>query len=67
MLDLPLGVVSRVERIGSASSRGDVSFGLVCKVSQQWNWSGIITVVWRLGFNTRGCVTLSVNPILSPL
>lgn len=33
MLDLPLGVVSRVEKIGSASSRGDVSYGLVCKVS----------------------------------
>uniref|UniRef100_A0A3Q4N0Y3 Phosphatidylinositol-3,5-bisphosphate 3-phosphatase MTMR2 n=1 Tax=Neolamprologus brichardi TaxID=32507 RepID=A0A3Q4N0Y3_NEOBR len=30
MLDLPLGVVSRVERIGNASSR-DVSYGLVCK------------------------------------
>lgn len=33
MLDLPLGVVSRVERIGNASSR-DVSYGLVCKVSK---------------------------------
>ena len=33
VLDLPLGVVSRVEKIGSASSRGDVSYGLVCKVS----------------------------------
>lgn len=32
MLDLPLGVLSRVEKIGSASSRGDVSYGLVCKV-----------------------------------
>uniref|UniRef100_A0A8D0AVX6 Phosphatidylinositol-3,5-bisphosphate 3-phosphatase MTMR2 n=1 Tax=Sander lucioperca TaxID=283035 RepID=A0A8D0AVX6_SANLU len=31
VLDLPLGVVSRVEKIGSASSRGDVSYGLVCK------------------------------------
>uniref|UniRef100_A0A7N6AHK0 Phosphatidylinositol-3,5-bisphosphate 3-phosphatase MTMR2 n=1 Tax=Anabas testudineus TaxID=64144 RepID=A0A7N6AHK0_ANATE len=30
VLDLPLGVVSRVERIGTASSR-DVSYGLVCK------------------------------------
>lgn len=35
MLDLPLGVVSRVEKIGSASSRGDVSYGLVCKVSHK--------------------------------
>ncbi|XP_074528982.1 phosphatidylinositol-3,5-bisphosphate 3-phosphatase MTMR2 isoform X2 [Halichoeres trimaculatus] len=31
VLDLPLGVVSRVEKIGSASSRGDLSYGLVCK------------------------------------
>ncbi|XP_041865076.1 myotubularin-related protein 2 isoform X2 [Melanotaenia boesemani] len=31
VLDLPLGVVSRVEKIGSASSRGDVSYGVVCK------------------------------------
>uniref|UniRef100_A0A8D3B0S6 Phosphatidylinositol-3,5-bisphosphate 3-phosphatase MTMR2 n=1 Tax=Scophthalmus maximus TaxID=52904 RepID=A0A8D3B0S6_SCOMX len=31
VLDLSLGVVSRVEKIGSASSRGDVSYGLVCK------------------------------------
>ncbi|KAM7397816.1 hypothetical protein PAMA_005916 [Pampus argenteus] len=31
VLDLPLGVVSRVEKIGSASCRGDVSYGLVCK------------------------------------
>ncbi|XP_043095713.1 myotubularin-related protein 2 isoform X1 [Puntigrus tetrazona] len=30
-LDLPLGVVSRVEKIGTATSRGDVSYGLVCK------------------------------------
>lgn len=33
VLDLPLGVVSRVEKIGGASSRGDVSYGLVCKVN----------------------------------
>lgn len=45
MLDLPLGVVSRVEKIGSASSRGDVSYGLVCKVSKMWKSSGITTVV----------------------
>ncbi|KAM4546089.1 phosphatidylinositol-3,5-bisphosphate 3-phosphatase MTMR2 isoform 1-T1 [Odontesthes bonariensis] len=31
VLDLPLGVVSRVEKIGSASNRGDVSYGVVCK------------------------------------
>ncbi|XP_056300661.1 myotubularin-related protein 2 isoform X1 [Pseudoliparis swirei] len=31
VLDMPLGVVSRVEKIGSASTRGDVSYGLVCK------------------------------------
>ncbi|XP_040037828.1 phosphatidylinositol-3,5-bisphosphate 3-phosphatase MTMR2 isoform X3 [Gasterosteus aculeatus] len=31
VLDLPLGVVSRVEKIGGASNRGDVSYGLVCK------------------------------------
>lgn len=31
VLDLPLGVVSRVEKIGGASSRGDVSYGVVCK------------------------------------
>ncbi|TNN88679.1 Myotubularin-related protein 2 [Liparis tanakae] len=28
VLDMPLGVVSRVEKIGSASTRGDVSYGL---------------------------------------
>lgn len=33
MLDLPLGVVSRVEKIGNASSRNDVSYGVVCKVN----------------------------------
>ncbi|KAG7314306.1 hypothetical protein KOW79_021609 [Hemibagrus wyckioides] len=31
VLDLPLGVISRVEKIGGSSSRGDVSYGLVCK------------------------------------
>uniref|UniRef100_A0A8C2JUG0 Phosphatidylinositol-3,5-bisphosphate 3-phosphatase MTMR2 n=1 Tax=Cyprinus carpio TaxID=7962 RepID=A0A8C2JUG0_CYPCA len=31
-LDLPLGGLSRVEKIGAASSRGDVSYGVVCKV-----------------------------------
>ncbi len=31
-LDLPLGVLSRVEKIGSATSRGDASYGLICKV-----------------------------------
>lgn len=31
VLDLPLGVVSRVEKIGNASTRGDVSYGIVCK------------------------------------
>uniref|UniRef100_A0A3Q2Q632 Phosphatidylinositol-3,5-bisphosphate 3-phosphatase MTMR2 n=1 Tax=Fundulus heteroclitus TaxID=8078 RepID=A0A3Q2Q632_FUNHE len=31
MLDMPLGVVSRVEKIGNASTRGDVSYGVVCK------------------------------------
>ncbi|XP_075957559.1 phosphatidylinositol-3,5-bisphosphate 3-phosphatase MTMR2 isoform X2 [Anarhichas minor] len=31
VLDLPLGVVSRVEKIGSATNRGDLSYGLVCK------------------------------------
>lgn len=45
MLDLPLGVVSRVEKIGGASSRGDVSYGLVCKVSRAQKWSGIAIVV----------------------
>ncbi|KAG7248865.1 hypothetical protein CRUP_026959 [Coryphaenoides rupestris] len=35
VLDLPLGVVSRVEKIGGASSRGDVSYGLVCKMGPQ--------------------------------
>ncbi|KAI2664810.1 Myotubularin-related protein 2 [Labeo rohita] len=30
-LDLPLGVLSRVEKIGTATSRGDISYGLVCK------------------------------------
>ncbi|XP_062844518.1 myotubularin-related protein 2 isoform X2 [Trichomycterus rosablanca] len=31
VLDVPLGVISRVEKIGGVSSRGDVSYGLVCK------------------------------------
>ncbi|XP_026768088.1 myotubularin-related protein 2 isoform X2 [Pangasianodon hypophthalmus] len=31
VLDLPLGVISRIEKIGGASSRGDISYGLVCK------------------------------------
>ncbi|XP_033834752.1 myotubularin-related protein 2 isoform X1 [Periophthalmus magnuspinnatus] len=31
VLDLPLGVVSRVEKIGNASTRGDISYGIVCK------------------------------------
>ncbi|XP_007563178.1 phosphatidylinositol-3,5-bisphosphate 3-phosphatase MTMR2 [Poecilia latipinna] len=31
MLDLPLGVVSRVEKIGNTSSRADSSYGVVCK------------------------------------
>ncbi|XP_028840682.1 phosphatidylinositol-3,5-bisphosphate 3-phosphatase MTMR2 isoform X3 [Denticeps clupeoides] len=30
-LDIPLGVVSRVEKIGGTSSRGEVSYGVVCK------------------------------------
>uniref|UniRef100_A0AAQ6IN14 Phosphatidylinositol-3,5-bisphosphate 3-phosphatase MTMR2 n=1 Tax=Anabas testudineus TaxID=64144 RepID=A0AAQ6IN14_ANATE len=37
VLDLPLGVVSRVERIGTASSR-DVSYGLVCKGIPNESW-----------------------------
>uniref|UniRef100_A0A668TJY5 Phosphatidylinositol-3,5-bisphosphate 3-phosphatase MTMR2 n=1 Tax=Oreochromis aureus TaxID=47969 RepID=A0A668TJY5_OREAU len=37
MLDLPLGVVSRVERIGNASNR-DVSYGLVCKGIPNESW-----------------------------
>lgn len=44
MLDLPLGVVSRVEKIGTATSR-DVSYGLVCKVSNVWKWSGIASLI----------------------
>ncbi|KAI5089682.1 myotubularin-related protein 2 [Silurus meridionalis] len=31
VLDLPLGVISKVEKIGGASNRGDVSYGLICK------------------------------------
>ncbi|XP_043997148.1 myotubularin-related protein 2 isoform X1 [Gambusia affinis] len=31
MLDLPLGVVSRVEKIGNTPSRVDSSYGVVCK------------------------------------
>ncbi|KAK1169498.1 myotubularin-related protein 2 isoform X1 [Acipenser oxyrinchus oxyrinchus] len=31
VLDIPLGVISRIEKIGGASSRGEVSYGLVCK------------------------------------
>lgn len=36
VLDLPLGVLSRVEKVGGASSRGDVSYLLVCKVISIW-------------------------------
>uniref|UniRef100_A0A8C2F639 Phosphatidylinositol-3,5-bisphosphate 3-phosphatase MTMR2 n=1 Tax=Cyprinus carpio TaxID=7962 RepID=A0A8C2F639_CYPCA len=32
-LDLPLGVLSRVEKIGAATSRGDVSYGLALSLS----------------------------------
>ncbi|XP_062392809.1 myotubularin-related protein 2 [Sardina pilchardus] len=31
VLDIPLGVLSRVEKIGSATSRGEVSYGIICK------------------------------------
>lgn len=31
VLDLPLGAVSRVEKLGSTSVRGDISYGIVCK------------------------------------
>ncbi|XP_023648320.2 phosphatidylinositol-3,5-bisphosphate 3-phosphatase MTMR2 isoform X1 [Paramormyrops kingsleyae] len=31
VLDLPVGVISRVEKIGAISAQGEVSFGLVCK------------------------------------
>uniref|UniRef100_A0A8B9HDS0 Phosphatidylinositol-3,5-bisphosphate 3-phosphatase MTMR2 n=1 Tax=Astyanax mexicanus TaxID=7994 RepID=A0A8B9HDS0_ASTMX len=31
VLDLPLGVISRVDKIGGGSSRGDVSYHLFCK------------------------------------
>ncbi|KAG7470901.1 hypothetical protein MATL_G00118800 [Megalops atlanticus] len=31
VLDLPLGVISRIEKIGRASGRSEVSYGLVCK------------------------------------
>ncbi|XP_042562198.1 myotubularin-related protein 2 [Clupea harengus] len=31
VLDIPLGVLSRVEKIGAATSRGEVSYGIVCK------------------------------------
>ncbi|XP_018604264.1 phosphatidylinositol-3,5-bisphosphate 3-phosphatase MTMR2 isoform X2 [Scleropages formosus] len=31
VLDLPLGVISRVEKIGGVSMHGEVSYGLVCK------------------------------------
>lgn len=41
VLDLPLGVLSRVERVGGASSRGDVSYLLVCKVISIWYPSGV--------------------------
>lgn len=44
MLDLPLGVLSRVERIGNNLSR-DVSYGLVCKVSALWKSSRITAFV----------------------
>lgn len=32
VLDLPLGILNRVEKITGTSSRGDVSYLLVCKV-----------------------------------
>uniref|UniRef100_A0A8C1GYJ2 Phosphatidylinositol-3,5-bisphosphate 3-phosphatase MTMR2 n=1 Tax=Cyprinus carpio carpio TaxID=630221 RepID=A0A8C1GYJ2_CYPCA len=37
-LDLPLGGLSRVEKIGAASSRGDVSYGVVCKGLPNESW-----------------------------
>jgi len=48
VLDMPLGVVSRVEKIGSASTRGDVSYGLVCKVSKVGSfWNNSICFTWH--------------------
>ena len=37
ILDVPLGVISRVEKIGGASSRGENSYciDLTCKVGQK--------------------------------
>lgn len=39
VLDVPLGVISRIEKMGGASSRGENSYGLdiTCKVRLQNN------------------------------
>lgn len=46
MLDLPLGVLNRVEKIGN-SSNGDVSYGLVCRVSESVKWAQIFAPAWH--------------------
>ncbi len=50
-LDVPLGVISRVEKMGGASSRGENSYGLeiTCKVSltQSHRSYSITANVWE--------------------
>ena len=48
ILDVPLGVISRVEKIGGASSRGENSYciDLTCKVGQKLKFR---VGRWRLG------------------
>lgn len=38
VLDVPLGVISKIEKIGGATSRGENAYGidLLCKVGNYW-------------------------------
>nr|XP_046162956.1 myotubularin-related protein 2 isoform X2 [Oncorhynchus gorbuscha] len=57
VLDLPLGVVSRVEKIGGASSRGEVSYGLVCKMEDSLRKS-IFEILMKFSFPVSNGLTI---------
>lgn len=50
ILDAPLGIISRIERIGGAASRGDNSYGIeiVCKVKRCVVWMYYLRCVFHV-------------------
>lgn len=50
MLDVPLGAISRVEKMGGASSRGENSYGLeiTCKVRARKQWFYDSSYYWLI-------------------